>query len=146
MGLPSPGQSSSCGRLKALPGPVNLQYLPLRHVTVNTSLEESLPKPCIPKHLCIEWLLGSEVATTFWSPEGWNVASEAAVVFLVGCRFKVTAAHLVKPPSHLSQLPLCQSSAPALWWIGDLCRLELQEEMLHHQSPCSSILLGNNAF
>lgn len=65
MGLSSPGQSSSCGWLKALPGPVNLHYLPLRHLTVDTSLEESLPKPCIPKHLCIEWLLGSEVATTF---------------------------------------------------------------------------------
>lgn len=62
------------------------------------------------------------------------------------CAFKVTTAPLVKPPSRLSQLPLCQSSAPVLWWIGDLCRLELQEEVLHHQSLCSSILPGNNEF
>lgn len=26
------------------------------------------------------------------------------------------------------------SHCSALWWIGDLCRSELQEEMLHHQS------------
>lgn len=65
MGLPSPVQSSSCSQLKALPGPINLQCLHLRHLTVDITLEESLPRPCISEYLCNEWLLGPEVATAF---------------------------------------------------------------------------------
>lgn len=51
---PAPGQSSSCSWLNALPGPINLEYLPLKHLTVDSSLEEALPEPCVPQHLCIE--------------------------------------------------------------------------------------------